>query len=125
MTVVSVKILAYNGDTVLLETATGRRILPKNAVLPNNTVLESQWLMGIEQDWWLTELPQPHQITSEDVAQALRKRGIWTPEDALARPNAVLGALNALYGVELASILDHARRARGSNTPLTPKTGGR
>lgn len=53
------------------------------------------------------------QATRGQLADELRKRGIWTVEELRARPNEVLGALTAIYGVDMAAIFnavkDYAR----------------
>lgn len=43
--------------------------------------------------------------SSADLERELKARGIWTGDDARARPNEVLSALIATYGVDLAAVL--------------------
>jgi len=48
--------------------------------------------------------------TSEDLETALHNAGIWTPQDALKNPQAILGALNATYKTGLSSIFKTAQK---------------
>lgn len=48
------------------------------------------------------------QATTEAVERELRQRGIWTADDALSNAPAVLGALQAVYGVDVAALMQAA-----------------
>ena len=48
--------------------------------------------------------------TPEAVERALWNVGIWTVEDLLARPQAAVGALQNVYGTDVAMLMRAARR---------------
>jgi hypothetical protein len=48
------------------------------------------------------------QTTTNAVAKELRQRGIWTADDALGNAPAVFGALQAVYGLDVAGVLSAA-----------------
>ncbi len=50
-----------------------------------------------------------HAITGEQLAQALHNAGIWTASDLALKRNAVLGALQSIYGAELGALGAFAR----------------
>lgn len=50
--------------------------------------------------WRLVEM----KASSKDFDRELKNRGIWTTADARTRPNEVLGALVAAYGVDLTAL---------------------
>lgn len=48
-------------------------------------------------------------ITPQIIANILRQHGIWTLEDAQNNPNAIVGALQAAYGLDMATLIRGAR----------------
>lgn len=48
--------------------------------------------------------------SSEDLEKELHNAGIWTAEDALRNAKAIIGALNAAYKTDLASIIGAAKK---------------
>jgi len=48
--------------------------------------------------------------SSEDIERSLHNAGIWTAEDALKNSRAIIGALNAAYKSDLASIIHAAKK---------------
>ena len=50
------------------------------------------------------------QVTSEDIANSLRKAGIWTAEDLRTHQQVALGAIQAAYRVTLASCNQAAKQ---------------
>lgn len=48
--------------------------------------------------------------SSEDLENALHNAGIWTPQDAMKNSGVIIGALNATYKSDLASILRTAKK---------------
>lgn len=46
----------------------------------------------------------------EDIENCLHNAGVWTSEDALTKPGAIIGALNAAYKVDLVAILKAAKK---------------
>jgi hypothetical protein len=48
--------------------------------------------------------------SSEDLEKELHNAGVWTAEDALRNARAIIGALNAAYKTDLASIIGAAKK---------------
>lgn len=48
-------------------------------------------------------------FSPEDLEAELRKRGIWTAGDAQANPQAIVGAIVGLIGVDMAAVIKAAR----------------
>lgn len=46
--------------------------------------------------------------TPDAIDAELKRRGIWTIEDLRARPNSALGALQSVYGVDMAALFQAA-----------------
>jgi hypothetical protein len=51
--------------------------------------------------------------TPQSLAGELRKRGIWTADDLRRNVNAALGAIQAVYGLDLAALIGAANRFEG------------
>jgi hypothetical protein len=84
-----------------------RFVVPSSSV-KDGLIDEEELEMGVPYGIpWETALP-PLRVKVEDLAHELRLRDIWTAEDALRNPQAVYGALQAVYGVELSTILQTA-----------------
>ena len=49
-----------------------------------------------------------NQPTTAQVANALRAAGIWTKHDLFTRPQAAVGVLQALYGIDLGALIEFA-----------------
>lgn len=47
-------------------------------------------------------------VTPDAIDAELKRRGIWTIEDLRARPNSALGALQTVYGVDMAALFQAA-----------------
>lgn len=57
-------------------------------------------------EWWrLIKLNKP---TAKDIDRELKHRGIWTVADLQADPNAAMAAMQAVYGLDLATLLQAA-----------------
>lgn len=65
--------------------------------------------MGIPYGIPWAEIIAPKAIFPEDLEAALRGRGIWTVEDAQANPQAIVGAIVELIGVDMAAVIRAAR----------------
>lgn len=48
--------------------------------------------------------------TAKDIERELKNRGIWTSDDVRTRPQEVIGALIAVFGVDLASLIQAVSR---------------
>lgn len=102
-----VRILQGQNDLVLVEWEDKDRILRRNWVARSKLVNitgrnaqvnnpESGFPYGVE-FWRLVDM----KASPKDFDRELKTRGIWTTADAQTRPNEVLGALVAAYGVDL------------------------
>jgi len=108
-----IRIVGTQGQSALVEwTDRGgglhRAFIPKNKVEGSQcseAVLAAGVVYGVEWEKAITL-----KATSKTLAQALRSRNIWTAQDAEARPNEVLGALQTAYGVDLSALLRAARK---------------
>jgi hypothetical protein len=45
------------------------------------------------------------QTTPTDIQRELRRRGVWTAQDAISRPNDVIAAVSAAYGLDVAAVI--------------------
>jgi len=48
--------------------------------------------------------------SSEDIEVALHNAGVWTAEDAMKNPQAIIGSINAAYKADLVAILKAAKK---------------
>ena len=46
--------------------------------------------------------------TPTDIQRELRRRGVWSPQDAISRPNDVTAAVAAAYSLDVAAIIRSA-----------------
>lgn len=65
--------------------------------------------MGIPYGIPWAEILAPKTIFPEDLEAELRRRGIWTAEDAQKNPQAIVGAIVELIGVDMAAVVRAAR----------------
>lgn len=108
-TMTRVRVVEQRGPAVVVEYAGGQ----KRAVVPAESLVDgcvsTETLdFGIPYGLPWEQLLQPA-VTPETLAAALRAAGIWTLADIEHNPNAVLGALQAAYGVDLGALLQAAR----------------
>lgn len=107
---VAVNVISATVNTVLVEfTADGllmREYIPTVEVIDGKAP-EDVLMAGIPYgvDWEDIKL----KASAIELANALRMNGIWTCEDAMKNPNKIISALQAVYGVDLAALLKHAR----------------
>lgn len=59
---------------------------------------------------WAKELNPD--ASAEDLEKALHNAGVWTAEDAMKSPQAVIGAINTAYKSDLVAILKAAKKHR-------------
>lgn len=57
---------------------------------------------------WAKELNP--KASPEDIETALHNAGLWTSDDVLRNPGGVIGALNAAYKTDLATVLQVAKK---------------
>lgn len=59
-------------------------------------------------DW--ASVIHPNPVRAVDFERELHKLGLWTRDDVMARPNEVISAIQAVYGIDLAAILVAAHK---------------
>lgn len=108
-----VKVVIQLGDNAVVERAAengslSRRIVPARLVTGGEIAAEA-WeagaVYGIEWESYIT----PLSVTPEEIADGLRRAGIWTKDDLLKNPRAALGALQAAFGFCLAALIEAVR----------------
>lgn len=107
----SVQILQVQNDLVLIQWENTNRILQRSWVKQSQLSNISGQKAEVENPrdgfpygvefWRLVEM----KASSKDFDRELKERGIWTTADVRARPNEVIGALVATYGVDLSALL--------------------
>lgn len=107
---ISVRIVKATQENTIVEFMLGG--LLQRATIPtvevhNEKVSDDVLLAGIPYGtpWEFLDL----KTTSIQLANALRMAGIWSYENAVSKPNVVISALQAAYGVDLAALLKFAR----------------
>lgn len=109
-----VTVVGKRGQAVLVEFQQGglRRVyVPRDAVM-DEEVDDGALEAGIPYGVPWEEFVQVVGVTPDDLADALRRRGIWTAEDLQKRHDAALGALMALTGLTLAALRKAASQYR-------------
>lgn len=103
---IPVKIVEMRGESALVEWNLKRAIIPASVIHDDLTVSQDELEMGIPYGipWENITLT----ATSQALADHLRANGIWTREDLERNPSAAFGALQAVYGVDLAAIYQAA-----------------
>ncbi len=111
---VAVRLVEKRGSSGVFEWMDGetlrRVILPLEAFVDG--AIESETLaLGVPYglDWG--KLITFH-ATPELLTEALHRAGIWTPEDLITYQQAAYGCLQSVYGLDLASLIQTADRAR-------------
>lgn len=96
-----VSLVEFTADGLLL-----RAYIPTLEIIDGKAP-EAVLLAGVPYgiDWEDVKLS----VRSIDLANALRRAGIWTCEDAMKNPNGIISCLQAVYGVDLAALLKYAR----------------
>ena len=107
---IPVTIIEHRGDSVLVEWLEGDRL--KRAVIPAakaaDGVTDPETLdFGIPHGLPWEEMIELH-ATPALIAEELRKRGIWTIDDMHRDQSAIFGALQAVYGLDLAALINAA-----------------
>ena len=106
----SVQIVGSDNDLVLVQW-TNSHDVPQRSWVPRTSLIRQAGLVadvknpeqgipyGVEV-WRLISM----KATAKDFDRELKNRGIWTIADLRARPNEVMGALVAVYGVDLGTL---------------------
>ena len=110
---VAVTVIHSKGNTALIEwvekTKLKRGYLPASLIEADNMVsdeaLEAATPYGVPWESVITLYATP-----EKLEQALHAHGIWTLNDLVTKPNAAIGALQSVYRVDLAALLQAARK---------------
>jgi len=112
---VRVKVIKQHGAAALVEWFDGetahRTVIPV-ATLQGEYAPVEELRRGIPwgEDWAaLIEL----RATPESLAKELRRRGIWTEDDLRQHQEAALGAIQMVYGLDLATLLKNCANRGG------------
>lgn len=104
---VPVNVISTQGQACLVEWDDGvgrprRAYVPASAVTDGRCVAPASGI-AYGDDW--EGILGTLSVTPDAVADELRRRGIWTREDARRNPTLVMSALQAAYGLDLARLL--------------------
>lgn len=102
-----VSVISTQGQACLIEWVDGVG-RPRRAFVPAAAVIDSRCVgpaagLAYGDDW--EGILGTLSVTPDAVADELRRRGIWTREDARRNPTMVMSALQAAYGLDLARLL--------------------
>lgn len=120
--VVDVKIVRRSGNAALVEWLKGDSLKRVTIPLSKIAVSDPKGKMGSTEKSIL-EIGIPYgvpweevigeiKVTPEIIADSLRKHGIWTYEDAQANRQTIVGALQAAYGLDMATLIRGARKMK-------------
>lgn len=102
-----VTVIGHKNAAALIEYVIGdmpyRGIVPLDTV-NGNEVPDDVILLAIPYGVAWAEILTPR-VTPDDLQRELRRRGIWTATDAQNKPNEVIAAASAAYGLDVAAIL--------------------
>lgn len=108
-----IKVLRQDNNVTLVNYKDKAVIIPVSVVDDNFTVDEVDLEAGIEYGVNWADAFSEDGIGAR-IASELYRVGLFTAQDVLSRPNAVQGAIQSAYGVDMARVLDYARKiARG------------
>lgn len=83
---------------------------PYRAWVPADSLEDNEaWHFGIPYGVPWSEVVALNKVEPHEIESALRNAGIWTYGDARKRPQAIVGILQALLGVDLSKILIAAK----------------
>lgn len=104
---VLVTVINTQGQVCLIEWVDGVG-RPRRAFVPTSAVVDSRCVdpasgLVYGDDW--EGILGTLSVTPDSVADELRRRGIWTRDDARRNPTMVMSALQAAYGLDLARLL--------------------
>lgn len=108
---VEARTIAEIGVSFLVEYVSNGEVFRVIVPNPENGKVERDVLdLGVPYgiDW--AAILKPAKPTPEDFARALKNADIWTLSDAMTRPNEVISALHAVYGIDLAAVLTAANK---------------
>jgi hypothetical protein len=108
---VDVRIVRVQGESALVGYMQDGKV--RQVVIPFSAIVDGQALSSVLASGIRHGLPWSDMVspaaTPEAVEQALYRADIWTGADLRSNPRAALGALQAVYGVDLAALLRAAR----------------
>jgi len=105
-----VRVVGIQGESALVELGGLKRVYVPARAVKDGQVSETAFKRGVPYGvpWEKVKL----EATAEDLADNLRRVGIWTADDLRKRQAAALGALQATYKIDLASLNRLAREAQ-------------
>lgn len=111
-----IKVIDKGYDRALIEWVEGG--VPQRGFIPiemltGNMIPDNALSLAVPYgvDWAFELQGAIGNVTPDVIAKLLRSTGIWTLQDALKNPNAVLGALQQAYGIDLQVILRLAKES--------------
>jgi hypothetical protein len=85
-----------------------RCFLPRSVIGSENEVADDDLVAGIPYGVPWEEEIRVREVTPAALALALRQHGVWTLDDARQNPTEVLAALQSVYGLVRATIMQVA-----------------
>lgn len=107
---IPVKVISAGVESSMVEFTLGgifQRATIPTAEIHEDKVADDTLLAGIPYGiaWEFVELSASPIM----LANLLRQHGVWTYQDAMSKPNMIVSALQAVYGVDLAALSKYAR----------------
>ena len=109
---IKVRVLSSRGKGAVVEWVENkqafRKIVPVSKIKGNQIdeeTLDKSPDYGVP---WAKEIKL--NASAKDLEIALHNAGVWTTEDAMKKPQAIIGAINTAYKTDLAAILSAARK---------------
>ena len=109
---ITVSVIRIQGESALVEWVVDgiirRAYIPRDSISIDKKVEEDILSEGAPYgaSWEKVKIPE---ITADELAQALRRSGIWTVDDLRKNPNLALSAIQSIYRVGLAALNEFAK----------------
>ena len=107
---VPVVVIWANEDSSLVEFVYGG--LLQRAIIPSQDIVDdkaSDDILPFGVPYGIQWENVTLRASSIELANSLRRNGVWTCQEAQARQMTIVACLQAVYGVDLAALLDYAR----------------
>jgi len=108
----TVRVIRHTGSVILVsyveDGAEKRRTVPAPTLDPDGTISEKDLAAGIPYGIPWGKLNLKFTVTLVGLEKSLHNAGVWTLEDLMKHPQAVLGALQDTYRLDYAALLSAA-----------------
>lgn len=115
-----VTIVRRKGESLLVEYQEDGRLkrvlVPATAVSETGEISAEVVEMGIPYGEAWASMIQVNTVTAEDIEDALHRSGVWTADDLRKHPQAAVGALQQVYGIQLAVLLAAVNGGQNGNS---------